>query len=572
MGTSEVDRRPTLLRQSDSPQAGLAPSLMWAAFVAILIGGPWFAAGYIFGTDWPGPRRFDFPTALSSAAPLKALLAGLSVLVSAQATGKLFVLAPVFIGSVLAYQAAPAVGFVPRAAAATVYVVNPFVYARMHYGQFGLLLAYAVMPWVALRLRSLLAEPSVGNALAAAIAFLLVGVLSPHLFVVSSLLGVALVATRLLLQEKKAADLKRLGNSLLVFAIATVAASSFWVIPVLLGRGSEGTEISGIASGDLAAYKAVADPQVGLIPNLLGLYGFWAEGTGRFTSMKAFVPIWPAVLAALLLVAAVGAVYGFRQKNHVRVLVVGLLAAAFVGLLLETGVSSPLTAGLVRWLDANFAPYRGMRDAGKWAALLALVYSQLVALGVAAILIRLRERIEPRARADSAVAIGAALLIALPLYYGNGLLFGMHGEIKPSQYPAGWYAADRVLAADAHPGRTLVLPWHEYMSYSFVHNQNSVIGPPQPTFFSVPVLVSADPEVPGVAPPTDRDQTTVSALVRAGPTGQWAQDLASLGVKYVLVAREVDWRSYSFLDAQNGLQRVGDFGSILLYRNLILKA
>jgi hypothetical protein len=38
-------------------------------------------------------------------------------------------------------------------------------------------------------------------------------------------------------------------------------------------------------------------------------------------------------------------------------------------------------------------------------------------------------------------------------------------------------------------------------------------------------------------------------------------------VKYVLLAREVGWTDYGYLDSQPGLQLVGDYGSILLYRN-----
>jgi hypothetical protein len=208
-----------------------------------------------------------------------------------------------------------------------------------------------------------------------------------------------------------------------------------------------------------------------------------------------------------------------------------------------------------------------MRDAGKWAALLALIYSQLFGLGTIAILdwigkgrprVITREWLQP---------VATGLLFAFPLYYGNGLLFGMHGEIKPSQYPWGWYVADRVLAADGHPGRTLFLPWHEYMGLSFVRNQNRVVAPPAPTFFSVPVLVSADPQVPGIVPPENPDQLAVSSLVRDGSQANWAEVLASRGIKYVLLAHEVDWKSYAYLDGQPGLVRIGDYGSIALYRN-----
>jgi len=207
-----------------------------------------------------------------------------------------------------------------------------------------------------------------------------------------------------------------------------------------------------------------------------------------------------------------------------------------------------------------------MRDAGKWAVLLAFVYSQLVGLGSAAILAAFRKAPDPSA-GEWVRGVSIGVLVALPLYYGNGLLFGAHGEIRPSQYPAGWYAADRVLAADTNPGRTLFLPWHEYMSYSFVHNQNRVVAPPAPSFFSVPIVVSSDPEVPGVVPPSSPDQDAVTALVQAGSNGQWAEVLNTHRVKYVLLAKELDWTYFKFLDDQAGLSKVGDFGSIILYRN-----
>jgi hypothetical protein len=239
-------------------------------------------------------------------------------------------------------------------------------------------------------------------------------------------------------------------------------------------------------------------------------------------------------------------------------------------LLLEVGVSHPLTASVVSWLDAHFVIYRGMRDAGKWAVLLAFVYSQFVGLGVVATLGLWKRSVPVPIRAEWVVSVAVGLLLALPLYYGNGLLFGAHGEIRPSSYPPGWYTADRILATDSHPERTLFLPWHEYMSYSFVLNQNRVIAPPAPDFFSVPVVVSSDPEVPGVVAPHSRDQDAIAGLVRGGSSGQWAQVLSSSHIKYVLLARELNWTYFIFLDDQPGLTRVGDFGSIILYRNQLV--
>jgi hypothetical protein len=456
----------------------------------------------------------------------------------------------------------------PRAAAATVYVVNPFVYGRLNYGQMFLLAAYATLPWAVIRLRRLLAEPGVKSSLGAAAAFFMLGVFSPHILLMAGLLAVALYVVCVVARKGKLAYLRKSGPWVSASIVAAAVASSYWLVPLIAGRGYAGTVISTTGSGELTAYAVVPDRSLGLVPNLLGLYGFWAENTGRFASMKAFVPFWPAILAALLVVCAIGAIAAFRQRNSgLAPWVAGLLIAGAVGFLLEMGVSNPLTSGVVTWLDVHIPIYRGMRDAGKWGALLALVYSQLSGLGTAAILTWLKKGVRSPLLSEWAGGFAAALLLALPLYYGNGLLFGAHGEIKPSAYPAGWYAADRLLVSDQMPGRGLFLPWHMYMRYSFVQNQNQVIACPAATFFSIPILSSGDPEVPGIMPALSPDQTAISSLVASGSTANWARVLADRGVKYVLLAKELDWENYKYLDQQAGLVRVADLGTMILYRN-----
>ncbi len=562
--------RPNSLSQtaSRSRPFSLALALLWAGFVTLVIAGPWLLPGYIFGTDWPGPRHFAFPGSLESSALLRGGLFAVGWAVGGEAAGKALVLGLLFTAAALSYASLPTGGFVPRASAAAIYVVNPFVYGRLHYGQLFLLGAYAVFPWAASRFRLLLKEPSWATALVAAVAVAVTGIFSPHVLLIAGLLAASLLLARVEMTEKKLDYLKRTAPLVLLTVGTTIVVSAYWLVPLVIGRGPEASVIAGTGAGDVSAYAAVPDHSLGLVPNLLGLYGFWAEDSGRFASMKAFVLLWPIVLLLLLLVAAIGASTNLVDRSsNLSAWVAGLLVAGTVALLLEIGISHPTTAPLVTWLDAHVPIYRGMRDAGKWAVLLALVYSQLIGLGAAAILAALNRGAHDPLRSDWIPGIAAGLLLALPLYYGNGLLFGAHGEIRPSPYPAGWYSADNVLATDSHPGRALFLPWHGYMSYSFVRNQNRVIAPPAPSFFSVPVVVSTNPEVPGVTPPRGSDQDALARLVQAGSTGQWARELTALNIKYVLLARELDWTYFKFLDDQPGLTRVGDFGSIVLYRN-----
>jgi hypothetical protein len=545
---------------------GRTGALAWAAFLTLVVAGPWLLPGFIFGTDWPGPVHFPLPTAPDSSTLLRVALSGLAWVFGGEATGKVLVLGSLFAAGALAYRALPKGDFVPRAVAAAIYVVNPFVYGRLHYGQLFLLGAYAVFPWAAVQYRMLLLRPGVATALASATAFALIGIFSPHVLLIAALLAATLLAAHAMTADNKVEYLRGLTPWFALSVGVTVVGSAYWLVPLVIGRGPEAGVVAGTGVGDLHAYAAVPDQSLGLVPNLLGLYGFWAENSGRFASMKAFAPAWALALVLLLVLVVIGAAATYKERCWSRsAWVVGLLVAGAIALPLEMGVSHPLTATVVTWLDAHVVIYRGMRDAGKWAVLLAFLYSQLVGLGAAA-LGALRKAVRDPTRAELVGAVTTGLLLALPLYYGNGLLFGAHGEIRPSQYPAGWYAAERVLATDSHPGRALFLPWHEYMSYSFVLNQNRVVAPPAPSFFSVPMLVSANPEVPGVEPPHSPDQDAVAGLVRDGSSGQWAQILSASHIKYVFLARELDWTYFKFLDDQPGLTKVGDFGSIVLYR------
>jgi len=537
-----------------------------------LVAVPWLLPGFIFGTDWPGPRRIDWPAELSSGAPVQALLAATSAAFSAELATKLLVVTFLFIAALSAYRALPVGDFVPRAAASIIYTFNPFVYGRLHYGQFLLLAGYALLPWVAARAFRVLAQPDVRQGLILALSLALVATFTLHLLLPAILLLATSAGAIVISQWRSVAYVLRLGRAIAACAGAFVVLSAYWLIPYLGGRSVEGNIIAQLGSGDLAAYSSVPDRALGLFPNLLGLYGFWAEDVQRFPSLKLFVPYWPLALLALLALAGLGTAFVFFARSsalrELRWWVMGLLLAGIIAVILEAGVAEPHLAPIVRWLDAVFPPYRGMRDAGKWGALLAVMYAQLVPLGVIVIRKWLQDHTSPVRSIARAAVTGLAL--GLPLYYGNGLLFGMHGQIRPSTYPTGWYVVDSVMAADPRHARALFLPWHQYLRLSFVRNVNAVVASPAPNFFSVPVVISADAEVGGIAPPTDPEQRAITTLVAAGAKADWATALASRNIKYVLVANEIDSERFAFLARQPGFVRVLGDDNIALYRNELL--
>src|SRR5207247_6934706 len=104
-----------LLLSFDENRRGLASAAGWATAATVLIVAPWlWQPGYLFGTDFPGPRRFGWAFATTSNIPVEAALNLVSRLISAEVTGKLLYLTVIFVAAFAAYQAVPATGFIPR--------------------------------------------------------------------------------------------------------------------------------------------------------------------------------------------------------------------------------------------------------------------------------------------------------------------------------------------------------------------------------------------------------------------------------------------------------------------------
>ena len=163
-------------------------AFLWASAIALVVAAPWLVSGYLFGTDWPGPRVLRWPNELSSFAPFEAILSVIASVVSAEVAAKILVVGCLFVAGFTAYRAVPIGDFVPRAAGSLVYVLNPFIYGRLHYGQYGLVAAYAVLPWVAMRVYRFLIAPSIVQAMWLAGSFVIVGMLAVHLLLVVGLL------------------------------------------------------------------------------------------------------------------------------------------------------------------------------------------------------------------------------------------------------------------------------------------------------------------------------------------------------------------------------------------------
>jgi len=295
-----------------------------------------------------------------------------------------------------------------RLAAGLLYAVNPFVFDRLYAGQLGVLLGYALLPFAVDALLDAAERP---HRVARAVGWSAATVMMSEHF---AWILVPVTAGILLTRPHRVAASLRLAGA----ALGAAAISSYLLVgPVLVGTGPAG------ALGQLAAYRTQADPRLGLLVNVAGLYGFFRPGP---TEPKNLLSGWPAVLAALLLIVAIGYTAVLRDPAHRRN-GLALLAAGVAGYLLALGDQGP-TGSLFRLAYEHVPGFVMMREPDKFAVLLALAYAYGFGWGIAWLTTRNRQKV--------AQAAAAALAIALPFAYTPNLLGGLGGQVKASTVPS----------------------------------------------------------------------------------------------------------------------------------------
>jgi hypothetical protein len=289
----------------------------------------------------------------------------------------------------------------------------------------------------------------------------------------------------------------RLGAAAL--GAAAITSAHLLVAPMLLGARPAG------ALTQLTAYRTQADPRVGLLVNVAGLYGFFRPGP---IEPKNLFSGWPAVLAALMVIVAVGYVMVLRDAAHRRD-GQAILSAGVVGYFLALGDQGP-TGRLFRLAYQHVPGFVMMREPDKFAVLVALAYAYGFGWGIAWLTTRSRQK--------GAQVAAAAVAIVLPLVYTPNLLGGLGGQVKASEIPSSWSFASGLIGQDT----VLFLPWHEYFPAPFT-GQRVIANPAAFYFARIPALVTpSPPRTPSTASSTrcSARQLTSNGRVSRSPTSE----------------------------------------------------
>jgi hypothetical protein len=475
-----------------------------------------------------------------------------------------------------------------RLATGVLYTVNPFVFNRLYVGHIALLIGYALLPfavWAALRTDF----PSWRSAIRTALWWSGLTALDPHF---AWIYGVVVVAAAVV--GFKGA-IKRSVLHLGVTVSAFFVMSLYILLPHLATNLPTQT-----GQTSLALYQTTGDPQLGLFANVAGLYGFWRLGPGP-TLPKNVISGWPFLLLAVMLIVATGAWAALRRtKDHAvadessdhndvnaptesdegSVVQSGsistsvaedtrsrlawlLMIAGVVGYLLAMGIQGP-TGALFTWLYDHVPFFAVMREPQKFLMLLALAYAVFFGWGIEHLT---RLAISPKKIGTYAVAVG--LGIVLPLAYTPTMFDGLNGQVALSHIPPAYQQANALMGKG--DGNILSLPWHLYLEYPFTNGR--VVANVTTNIFDRNVISGDNVQAGGVdTQSTSLRSAYLQGLISRGLTfHRFGALVAPLAVKFIVLAKTVDWPSYSWLSSQSDLRLIVNDSTLQVWQNLSYK-
>lgn len=474
-----------------------------------------------------------------------------------------------------------------RIAAGVIYAVNPFVYNRIYAGHLLLLFGYALLPYAVIAaLRPVSSKRF--QWLVPTLWWAFLTSLSPHF---AWIYGVVLIGVAF---ANVVTSRQRVGRVALVLALQT-GIFTLLNAYILLPRSST-TLPTQVGQASLRLYQTSSDPHFGLYANVAALYGFWRVGPGPVLA-KDVIAGWPFLMIAILLIVGVGGWSSFKNRHERSVsqvvgkgdanslaidietsrrrsskalasdsqegvewhLTVVLLFVGALGYFLALGNQGP-TGWLFSWAYQHVPFFDVMREPQKFLMLLILAYAVFFGWGVE-YLSKANLRLSAR---NTSIAAGV-LAIALPLGYTGTIFNGLDGQISPSQLPRSYQTANEIMGRGT--GNVLALPWHLYMSYPFTGNR--VVGNLAPSVFDRGVISGDNVQSGGVQTQSTspRSSYVQELLLRGDQLQSFGALVAPLGVKYVVLSKTVDWRSYGWLHGQTDLRLVLDTPSLEVWRN-----
>ena len=498
----------------DRTRASRALAYAWVAVLSVGIVGPALWPGFALSYDLVfTPRQDLLPGSigvgggLPRAVPQDAVVALIEMIVPGSIVEKVALLAVLLLAGTGMLRLLP--GTVAGVVAATIAIANPFVAQRLVQGHWGLLLAYALVPWALHLVRRLRqsGDPWDGVRLLLIVA---AGSLTPS----GSVLLSALTVPAALLPGSAYAAPRRV-----LLALAVTATWLPWALPALL-HGSGG---AGDPDGP-AVFAWRPDMPGGALPSLLTGGGIW--------NAEVIPPLRQTWLSLVFAAVALGlAAWGARRLWATLGAVVTTWWAGVAVVGLAAALASYAVPGAWTGL-VDAIPGGGLaRDSHKLLAPWVLLVAAAAGMGAGRVAALGRERVTR--------ATVAAVLVVLPVAAQPDLAWGVSGRLSSVTYPSDWDAARQILEADPRAGDVVSLPWTSFRRFPW-NADRTVLDPaprwlPRTTVVADDLLVQAREGLVLVS----GDDPRARAITEAVESGEsLAAVLPGLGIGWALVAKD----------------------------------
>lgn len=513
--------------------------------------------GYVFVMDmvftpqlrWPEPFNIH-----------DSFLYLLNFILPSQVIQKILLFLILFGSGVSMHRLIPGKSELPKYFAGIFYVFNPFIYSRFLFGHLWLLVAYALMPFVVKAIFEFLDKINLKNTLKLSLWFVLIGLVSHH-FIIFVVLFLIIASLAYSWKNRKI-----LGQIFKIFKYTILAGllffilSSWWIMPYFNLSSSRGQFIQEIISQkDFKAFQTEPDAKYGILWNVAALYGFWGDGMDQYTLSKDVIPYWFPLFLIIFALVVWGAISVFRKDKFI----VGIfIVTAVIAFILSVGIAYQPFTSIIDFLNEKIFIFKGFRDSQKFTALLVLTYAYLGALGFDNILK------SSKLKAQSLKVLVSLFFISLPILYSSLMVWGFNGQLYTSHYPQEWFEVNEILNQDRENFKILFFPWHQYMPFSFA--ENKVFANPAPIFFDKETIAGDNVEVGEIYTQSKRPISQFiedKILAKRDEINNLGEILALFNIKYIILAKEIDWLEYKFLDRQDDLEIIYDSDYLKVYQN-----
>ncbi|MBX8631076.1 MAG: hypothetical protein J9259_00930 [Thermoplasmata archaeon YP2-bin.285] len=551
------------------------PSVVFAS-LSLLILGPLLYPGYVLVTDMVfGPRA-----PLSGLYGMSAFIGGgnaLSVfdyllyfIMPGWAVEKIYLFLILFFSGLTMFRFSRHFGLSGPSAyfSSILYSVNPFVYARMLAGAWGLLFAYSLVPLAFLLFIRLVDLKEMNNlirkAAETAIVFSVLAVFDIHTFILSAILCVLYYVVMLIHSGRRETleSLVRSMKAVLILLAFLVLLNLYWL---LYSPYSAQNIIGSFNFLDAIAFASSPTVFNNTMLSIAAMYGFFRTGYPYpITDFPSLI----VIFFLFLLLSVLGFLLFCSERKRGPVTVT-LGAAAVISVVIATGISSPLTAGIYTFLYDNVPLFNGFREPQKFVALLVFAYAFLIGLSILHIqsfLSQTGRRGRYRGVIQIAAAIAIVFILISPFIYSYMEVNSFDGQLTSVQYPSSWYRAEAIMNDNTTDYSVLVFPWHGYMYYNW---SKTKFASPFNSFFRQTVIYGGqDTYLSGQGDTSLYSPLILSVLKERNSISHLGNLLSLMDVKYVFLSKSADYWNYSFLYRQSDLKLVENSSTCALFENM----